>query len=280
MRLKHSSRSYRGLAADIVAESVGDVIRNRKSPHVPIEDICRTVGIRQVLQAPMHVEGCLTSVPGGLAVLVNSESTVPRQRFTIAHEVGHVVLSRYEGKPIERKCRAVHYSNEEELLVDMIAAEILMPAQELNKLVRSLPKDWEAIEHLVWTYQVSYTAAIRRLLDLDSVMGVWVMGNQATSDSLSARCSESIYRIMNGREIWNAFCRNPNEGKSHWLEVLVRNSHGKVNRDRLRGQLKYMSRVGARSGSDEPPKNCWILAWAECSRPMVQLRLDFGFEFG
>ena len=185
MRLLQSKRAYRRIAAKVIEESVGDAIRSRATLHVPIEDIYRAVGIREVIATPMHVEGCLTSVPDGLVILVNSQCSPTRQKFTIAHEVGHVLLSRYEGKPIERKCRAVHYSTEEEILVNMIAAEILMPAHELNEVARSLPKDWEAVEYVVWTYQVSYTAAIRRILDMDSVVGAWITGDQTSSSSLT-----------------------------------------------------------------------------------------------
>ena len=225
----------------------------------------------------MNVEGYLTKSAGGLAIAVNSDRTLVRQRFTIAHELGHVILSRYEGKPIEQKCRALHYSDEEELLVDMIAAEILMPSEEISTLVPSLPKGWKAIEYLVWNYRVSYTAAIRRLLNIDRVLGVWITGSQTTSDSFRAWCSDPICGISDCHEVWKTFCWEPVEGASHWLQLVIRDDFGRLRRDRLRASLKFMGTMRARCTSKLPPNNCWILAWTERDRPKVQLTFDFAF---
>ena len=279
MKIRHSRHFHRKLAAELVQERFGSEIRNRTAKPVPVRELCRLVGVDDVTTMPMHVEGFLVNTPSGLAIRVNVDRSVTRQRFTVAHELGHILLSDYEDKPIGEKCRSQHFSGEEESLVDMIAAEILLPSEEISKLVCSFPSGWDVVEHMVWDYRVSYTAAIRRLLNLDGIMGVWITGNQTACRSLSAWCTDSVRRIVDADRIWKTFCWAPADGTSGDIHFLVPDSFGKVKPEQLRGVLKYMGRLGSRCKSQDSPKNCWILAWTEVKRPIVQLKLDFGFQF-
>lgn len=153
-----------------------------------------------------------------------------------------------------------------------------MPSDEIGELANSGTGGWDVIERIVWTYHVSYSAAIRRLLNIDGIHGVWITGNQTTCESLSAWSTDSVCGLANPNRIWKEFCWDPADGASHDVCISVRDAFGGTKSERLKGELKYMQRMGANRPSARAPNNCWILAWAGSDRPLVQLTLDFGFQ--
>jgi Zn-dependent peptidase ImmA (M78 family)/transcriptional regulator with XRE-family HTH domain len=103
----------------------------------------------------------------GFCVVINSDTTLGRQHFTLAHELAHVYFHSQSddasismpGSPVGR-----------ERFADGFAAEFLVPADALHKLVAEL-SDWErnladpvAVVHLQRHFGVSYAALLRRLL--------------------------------------------------------------------------------------------------------------------
>ena len=101
---------------------------------------------------------------------VNSSESFVRQRFTIAHELGHFFLHpqkktfvdfRDNKQGIARKPREVQ--------ANMFAAAILMPKKYLEKDFASLIKNEFTEEHLAFLadkYQVSEKAMNFRLINL------------------------------------------------------------------------------------------------------------------
>lgn len=105
---------------------------------------------------------------------VNSHHSINRQRFTIAHELGHFLLHEQEKLHVDRqfqiKLRDKNSSNgesEEEKEANLFAAELLMPAhfiqQDLAE-VEALDLENDAtIAELAKKYQVSTQAIAFRL---------------------------------------------------------------------------------------------------------------------
>lgn len=148
---------------------------------VPVEDVADRLGVvirRQRFDAP-DVSGLLLREHGQPAVVgVNSSNSIARQRFTIAHELGHFVL--HEGKRLilDRAVR-VNFrdaasglaTDAEEMEANAFAAGLLMPAgslsAELARLIRGRPcSDDELVERLARRCKVSRPAMEFRLVNL------------------------------------------------------------------------------------------------------------------
>ena len=111
--------------------------------------------------------------PGGSLVIgVNSSHPETRQRFTIAHELGHVLLHKEESLHVDETA-SIRFRDEEsslatksdEIEANQFAAELLMPehlvTEEIAKLPDADPED--AIPILAERFQVSEQAMTLRL---------------------------------------------------------------------------------------------------------------------
>ncbi len=114
---------------------------------------------------PDGVEACC--MPEG-GVIFLSEGTYdgackdsPRARFTVIHELGHLALSH--ARAFHRETAgfaAIKPYEDSEWQANQFAAEFLMPMEDIRRKRLSAPT------HLVMEYQVSETAANRRLRQL------------------------------------------------------------------------------------------------------------------
>lgn len=109
---------------------------------------------------------------------VNSDHSPARQRFTIAHELGHYLLHDVETWHVDRSLMAIRYRNEvssqgtdiDEREANCFAAEILMPQEFLQRDLEGCEAGDLLDEDFVWDlaerYQVSPQAMQIRLLNL------------------------------------------------------------------------------------------------------------------
>jgi len=143
---------------------------------VPIEDVARRLGAA-IDYEPYEgeVSGMLYRSDGHTLIGVNSRHAKTRQRFTIAHEIGH--LHMHKGTPmfIDRFVRVNRrdgVSNRQEVEANSFAAELLMPrklvAREVDRVLskrRSIsPPDLAMI--LAQSFGVSTEAMQYRLTNL------------------------------------------------------------------------------------------------------------------
>jgi hypothetical protein len=127
-----------------------------------------------------EVSGMVHCRPGGGGIIgVNSEHSKTRQRFTIAHELGHLLLHADEEFHIDEKrplARRDAVSSQaidpREMEANQFAAELLMPAALVRESWDALGQgeaevtSEEAIEELARTYRVSPLAMTHRLTNL------------------------------------------------------------------------------------------------------------------
>lgn len=118
----------------------------REAP-VDVEALCRRIGIPVRYQwMPSGVSGALVRKGGdAFEIQINSMDPPTRQRFTIAHELGHYVHHRSligEGVNDSTAYRvtpnAAHYNPRigprQETEANQFAASLLMPSQEVARL--------------------------------------------------------------------------------------------------------------------------------------------------
>lgn len=156
-----------------VSELLGDngVVR---SP-VPVEKIAQNLGIEVKFEAAEDdLSGALIREPKGRVVIgVNSAHHPNRQRFTIAHEIGHFILHRGMKLHVDEDFRVNLRDgsvNDEEVDANSFAAELLMPTEFVSRDTQKLgPIDQQGLERLARRYQVSSRAMEIRLTNL----GLW-----------------------------------------------------------------------------------------------------------
>lgn len=151
-----------------------------KAP-VPLErlaDLCQAAIRYEPFDG--EVSGMVHCRPGGGGVIgVNSEHSRTRQRFTIAHELGHLLLHADEEFHIDEKrplARRDELSSQatdpREIEANQFAAELLMPDALVRAAVEALADEGsdvtveEAIEALARTFSVSTLAMTHRLTNL------------------------------------------------------------------------------------------------------------------
>jgi len=123
------------------------------------------------------ISGFLLRNSGGQAIIgVNTLHHPNRQRFTIAHEIGHCVLNHQSELHIDRAVVKLrdHASNKgedpDEVEANGFAAELLMPAEflsdDLRKLTLTDLLDDRKMQQIAKKYQVSVQAMTNRLVSL------------------------------------------------------------------------------------------------------------------
>ncbi|HEV3319944.1 MAG TPA: ImmA/IrrE family metallo-endopeptidase [Solirubrobacteraceae bacterium] len=153
---------------------------------VPVEKIARHLGAEIQYEAfDGQVSGMLYRGEGQTLIGVNSTHGATRQRFTLAHECGHLVL--HKGVFIDRLVR-VNWrdgtSDAEEVEANAFAAELLMPRTfmkgEIERLVARSRKITPEllIAELAETFRVSQEAMRYRLVNL-GVLGPYAGPNDA-----------------------------------------------------------------------------------------------------
>lgn len=97
-------------------------------PAVDVHDVARRLGI-VVKEPPVHpVAGEITSTENSALVQLNGIEPPVRRRFTLAHEIGHLLLH-----PSGRRFRDVTFEgNPEESEANQFAADLLMPLWMLD----------------------------------------------------------------------------------------------------------------------------------------------------
>lgn len=149
-------------------------------PPVPVEAIAQRLGARLSFE-PFEgdVSGFVARRPGSIVIGVNSAHPQTRQRFTIAHEIGHFCL--HEGRPlivdklvrVDLRRAASLPNDKVEVEANRFAACLLMPEdhvrREFEKLTpKRAPVQVDAmIKHLANTFAVSPQAMAIRLRELD-----------------------------------------------------------------------------------------------------------------
>ena len=160
-------------------------------PPVPVADIARRLDC-EISYEPLDadVSGLLYRDENDQrrVIGVNSREPPLRQRFTIAHELGHLLLHR--GRPliveklvlINARSTKTGASVKEEREANQFAAGLLMPAtlvkEEARRLVgeRSPVSDRWLVEQLAKQFQVSAQAMEYRLVNLEVLSAMALEG--------------------------------------------------------------------------------------------------------
>jgi Zn-dependent peptidase ImmA (M78 family) len=162
--MKTRTNPYLKRIASLVRQNQADkalqlfVAANRRTDE-SLYELARRLGVSRIIKQTMPFEGGLFRLPDGeLVIKLNAQSSFVRQQFTLAHEIGHLLLRTV---PAFRSGQKV--DPDLERTCDLIAAELLMPTEEATDFVHGLGSPSpENLKVIASRYVVSLqTAAIR-----------------------------------------------------------------------------------------------------------------------
>ena len=157
---------------DAVRQVATELLRGVECPPTDLVDVGRKIGVLEVVYESFPGSGELHKVKDGFRIVCSSDQVHTRQRFTVAHELGHVIVER-TGRNPPRTGPAV------ERVCDMLATELLMPASVFEPLLPTrltIP----GVVGLSKTFQTSITATAIRCAELRPVCIFFVTGGHVT----------------------------------------------------------------------------------------------------
>lgn len=115
---------------------------------------------------PMDFRGFVLSDPMAPLIFVNGADWKAAQMFTLAHELAHIWIGRGAVFNLEELQPSGHAI---EAFCNRVAAEVLVPAEELLHVWPKAKQDGHEFQFLARHFKVSQVVAARRALDLDLI---------------------------------------------------------------------------------------------------------------
>ena len=112
--------------------------------------------------APDEAGACFPMANGSYRICVNANDRVERRRFTVCHEIGHIVLG------LKSDHRTEPWKQEEPLsekLCDVFAAELLLPGKLFEPAAEIAPASLAGIDTLANQFEASVTSTGSRYAD-------------------------------------------------------------------------------------------------------------------
>jgi Zn-dependent peptidase ImmA (M78 family) len=156
---------------------------------INVESAARFVGIEQITEVETSAfDGLLSATRSGTYVAsLRKGQSESRKRFTLAHELGHVIVHASIGRrksvtPNELfQCRATTAEEkEEERLCDLLASQLLMPQPQFTQVIQAIGVSAETIPDIARRFAVSLEAVSKRLLAVlpyEIGIGYWYLSD-------------------------------------------------------------------------------------------------------
>jgi hypothetical protein len=151
-------------AAEIALKELGVSEPNE----IDLEAIAWTLGARVRYQPLDRCEARIIGHGDQAIITINSRSLPQRQRFSLAHELGH--WRHHRGRLLVCRADEIGQASDGrssmERIADTYAADILMPCYLFQPLVRTFPRlTFQTVRTLAGTFDTSRTATAIRLVE-------------------------------------------------------------------------------------------------------------------
>ena len=196
---------------------------------VDLHELASRLGVSSIKEDSISSEAMLVPTADGYKIILKKATSygeLTRQRFSFAHELGHLLLKSvdYNDRSVTKaEHREKNKHSEEERLCDQIAAEILMPraifAADATEASWSLGR----LGQLAKAYGTSIPATARRMVGLmpgePCVMGIWkpASANNERHGLQQSYGPQSRYRVPNSSRL---------SRRRLWLIARAANSRG------------------------------------------------------
>jgi hypothetical protein len=145
--------------AEAMAAALLDTVGIPSAPGLDIFDLARRAGV-PVHRRSLAIDGQVERLDGALCVSLSHRAPIQRQRFTLAHELGHVLLE--DRDVADAVGHQASGSLDIERFCNEFAAELLMPRAWVQSYRRKR-QNFETLNAFVGEAEVSNTAAVVRL---------------------------------------------------------------------------------------------------------------------
>lgn len=125
----------------------------------------------EVRRSSLSCDGWCLQIGGRSIIRINIDVPEVRQRFTLAHELGHLIL----GIPTivgESMIEVQRSTNEEEKMVNLFAAQLLLPQKTAKSFIPEVPVTSSVIKKISKKANVSEMFVARRLASLAPDLGL------------------------------------------------------------------------------------------------------------
>lgn len=159
-----------GTLQDAVTTVVAEVMQGVACPPTDLVALGRKIGVSEICYESFPGSGELHRVGKAYRIVCSSDQSPARRRFTVAHELAHVILER-TGRNAPRTGRTV------ERVCDMLAAECLMPRNEFERRLPAAPT-CDDVRRLSGVFATSLRATSIRCAELRSACVFEAHGNR------------------------------------------------------------------------------------------------------
>jgi len=182
-------------------------------PPVDIHKICEAYDIKICYEDISTAEAFLVVSSGKKSIIINERKIlyVPRQRFTIAHEVGHYFIPWHSSQCACYKIGDFDTSNSTENEADIFASELLIPTSSILPRIDEKTITLELIKEFAQEYNVSLGAMTRKVIanTYDKVIALLYYRDgtkliQAKSSSFDLHLKPDIIRESAAKELLNS----------------------------------------------------------------------------
>ena len=147
---------------------VNKVLSGIDCPPTDLNALCDRLNVTAVVDDDsIPVVGELRRENGAFRILCSAGQSTTRRRFTIAHELGHVLFETSGPRP-------PRVGADLERLCDMLAAEILMPKAIFEATLERSSIDGSVVRRLALTFQTSLTATVLRCAELRPISVAYI----------------------------------------------------------------------------------------------------------
>ena len=130
-------------------------------PPIDIEHLVNQLGVDQVIEAPLIEDGRMERSEGLTRIIVRAGLSRERRRFTIAHELCHVLLSDPRSELVAT--RHVIGRDEEERFCEDFAAALLLPWAWVRSVAYKRPRTLHTLRVVAGRSNTSLASACVRL---------------------------------------------------------------------------------------------------------------------
>ncbi|MFK4149823.1 helix-turn-helix domain-containing protein [Streptomyces sp. NPDC004065] len=160
-----------------------DVLARFRAEGVPKVGELDTADLLQLIERVFGVDVSKTGLPDGLdgaawqadgfrLIMIALTDVPTRQRFTLAHELGHILAGDAQDLLTESHLSPGHQKDLTEVRANVFAANLLMPRSEIMSAVEKGELTDERLTRLVVRFQVSPSALAARLSQLGAITAV------------------------------------------------------------------------------------------------------------
>jgi hypothetical protein len=150
--------------ADILAHRLFELADVPWAPPVPVESLAQRLGVDRITFVDLLEDGSLERHGSATQILIRRDLHEARRRFTIAHELAHLMLTFREARAVAY--RTIRNSNDVERFCDEIAAAVLFPRWWMQRHYARRIHNLSTIRHLAHQTGTSMGAAVVRLSEV------------------------------------------------------------------------------------------------------------------